>query len=74
MQWWRTGQKKIILSVDSRVDLDRIQKEVAKLGVIAIRIDDAGRTQLPPGTTTALGIQPHNSAEVDKITNPLKLF
>ena len=74
MKWWSIGQKKVILGVDSIKELDQIEKELKKLGMIIARIDDAGRTQLPPGTTTALGVQPQNSKEVEKITSKLKLF
>ncbi len=72
--WWKTGQKKVILGVDSEAELLDIEKQLRATGVIVVKIDDAGRTQLPPNTTTALGIGPHAQKDVDKITMELKLF
>lgn len=72
--WWRTGQMKIILGVDSEDELDSLEKELRSTGVLLVKINDAGRTQLPPNTTTALGIGPHAQQDVEKITNALKLY
>jgi PTH2 family peptidyl-tRNA hydrolase len=72
--WWRSGQKKVILGVDSETELLELEKRLRTTGVIVVKIDDAGRTQLPPNTTTALGIGPHMQKEVEKITSNLKLF
>jgi PTH2 family peptidyl-tRNA hydrolase len=73
-KWWRSGQKKIILAADSEQDLLQLETKLRKTGVIVVKIDDAGRTQLPPNTTTALGIGPYQNKEVDQITSSLKLF
>lgn len=72
--WWNTGQKKIVLAVDSEAKLVALEKKLKSTGVIVVKIDDAGRTQLPPGTSTALGIGPHSQKDVEEITSPLKLF
>ena len=72
--WWRTGQKKVVLAVDSEVELLDLEAKLRATGVIVVKIDDAGRTQLPPGTTTALGIGPHVQKKVEEITSGLKLF
>ncbi|PIX43420.1 peptidyl-tRNA hydrolase, partial [archaeon CG_4_8_14_3_um_filter_38_5] len=37
-------------------------------------IRDAGRTQIPPNTITALGIGPDNEEKIDKIVKNLKLL
>jgi len=72
--WWNTGQKKVVLAVDSEEKLLALEKKLKSTGVIVVKIDDAGRTQLPPGTSTALGIGPHTQKDVEEITSPLKLF
>ncbi|MFX0124707.1 MAG: peptidyl-tRNA hydrolase Pth2 [Candidatus Hodarchaeota archaeon] len=72
--WWNTGQKKVVLSVDSEAELLSLESKLKSTGVILVKIDDAGRTQLPPGTTTALGIGPHAQKDVEELTSSLKLF
>jgi len=72
--WWRTGQKKVVLAAESESELLEIETRLKKTGVVVVKIDDAGRTQLPPNTTTALGIGPSMNKEVDIITSSLKLF
>jgi PTH2 family peptidyl-tRNA hydrolase len=73
-KWWISGQKKVVLAVSSEKDLLEIESKLKATGVVLVRIDDAGRTQLPPGTTTALGIGPHVQKSVEEITSELKLF
>lgn len=72
--WWRTGQKKVVLAAESESELLEMEIRLKKTGVVVVKIDDAGRTQLPPNTTTALGIGPYMNKEVDIITSSLKLF
>ncbi len=72
--WWNTGQKKVVLGVDSEAELVELENKLKSTGVVIVKIDDAGRTQLPPGTTTALGIGPHAQKAVEEITSTLKLF
>lgn len=72
--WWNSGQKKVVLAVDSESELLEFENKLRPTGVIIVKIDDAGRTQLPPNTTTALGIGPHAQKDVEEITSTLKLF
>ncbi len=37
-------------------------------------VADAGLTQIPPGTKTALGVGPWNGAEINAFTSALKLL
>ncbi len=73
-QWWNGGQMKVVLAVDSEAQLEEIEARIRRQGVFVSKINDAGRTQLPPGTTTAIGVGPHNQLEVEKITSTLKLY
>lgn len=72
--WWNGGQMKIVLAVDSEEELNEIENKLRRTGVIISKINDAGRTQLPPNTSTALGIGPHAQIDVERITSSLKLY
>jgi PTH2 family peptidyl-tRNA hydrolase len=43
-------------------------------GYICELIRDAGRTEVEPGTITALGFFPMKSEDIDKLTKKLSLF
>ncbi|TXT67135.1 MAG: Peptidyl-tRNA hydrolase [Promethearchaeota archaeon] len=72
--WLHSGQKKIILKVKSLEELGVIQENLKRETIESALINDAGLTQLSPGTTTALGIGPIESDKIDKITGELKLL
>jgi peptidyl-tRNA hydrolase, PTH2 family len=74
LEWLRTGQKKIVLKVDDEEALIKLCKAFEFKKVPCALVNDAGLTQLAPGTTTALGIGPWHSAEIDIFTDKLKLF
>jgi PTH2 family peptidyl-tRNA hydrolase len=72
--WKREGQKKVVVKVQSERELFELY-EAAKGQVLPCYIvNDAGLTELPPGTTTTLGIGPSPSELIDKITGDLKLL
>ena len=70
--WMGQGAKKIVLKVDDLKDI--LLSEAKKKKMPAAMISDAGLTQLPKGTVTALAIGPTNERELDKITGKLKLL
>jgi PTH2 family peptidyl-tRNA hydrolase len=72
--WINSGQKKIILKAKSLEELEKIHRKLEQAKISNVLINDAGLTQLDPGTTTALGIGPAQSSEIDKITGDLKLL
>jgi peptidyl-tRNA hydrolase (EC 3.1.1.29) len=43
-------------------------------GIPASLIQDAGMTELPPGTITALGLGPSRSEDLDRITGTFPLL
>jgi PTH2 family peptidyl-tRNA hydrolase len=73
-KWWNGGQMKVVLAVESETQLEDVESRIRRLGAFVTKINDAGRTQLPPGTATALGIGPHNQMDIEKITSTLKLY
>ncbi|MBW6451132.1 MAG: peptidyl-tRNA hydrolase Pth2 [DPANN group archaeon] len=72
--WELQGQKKVVLKVNSEEELILIfgKCKNEKLPVSIIR--DAGKTQVTPGTLTAVGIGPAKEAEIDKVVGKLKLL
>ncbi|MCL5011451.1 MAG: peptidyl-tRNA hydrolase Pth2 [Candidatus Marsarchaeota archaeon] len=73
-EWLEEGSKKIVLKVSSEKELIELLDKCKKTGVEACIIADAGFTQIPSGTLTALAIGPDRDEKVDKITSKLKLL
>ncbi|KAM0792874.1 hypothetical protein ACM66B_002637 [Microbotryomycetes sp. NB124-2] len=72
--WERTGQAKVAVKCESEDDLLMLQATAKSLGVCARSIQDAGRTQVEPGSTTVLGIGPAPVRVVNQVTGHLKLL
>lgn len=70
---WLDFQKKVCLKVESEKELLDLYNSVKKELPCAL-IKDAGRTQVEPGTITALGIGPCPENKIDKYTKHLKLL
>ncbi|AWR94325.1 peptidyl-tRNA hydrolase Pth2 [Acidianus brierleyi] len=73
-EWLNEGQPKIVVKVNSIVELNTKIEEAKELGLPISLIEDAGRTQLEPGTVTCGGIGPSEDYLIDKITGDLKLL
>ena len=71
-QWDREGETKIVLKVDLKTMIDFKGWADAE-GIPSYMVQDAGRTQLEPGTKTALAIGPAD-AEKLKPTEELQLM
>lgn len=72
--WKNSGQKKVILKTNTIEELMEVVAKLEKENLSYFLVKDAGLTQLPPGTTTALGIGPALSQDIDKITSDFKLL
>jgi len=73
--WQETGQAKVVVKTDGGEEaLEDLQKQARALGLPVALIHDRGLTQVPPGTTTCLGIGPGPSEDIDKVTGKLKLL
>lgn len=73
-EWLAEGQKKVVLRVGSEIELKELYQEAKDAELPAALVEDAGLTEIPPGTITALGIGPAPSALIDRITGRLKLL
>ncbi len=72
--WLASGQKKIVLKVDDEAALAKLYQAFKYKKIPCAIVNDAGLTQLAPGTTTALGIGPWKNGEIDAYTKALKLL
>lgn len=73
-RWNRMGSKKVVCKVSSENELRGIFQQAQSKNLPTSMINDAGLTQLEPGTTTAIAIGPAPSDQVDSITKSLKLL
>jgi PTH2 family peptidyl-tRNA hydrolase len=73
-RWLMEGQKKVVLKVKDERSLHELKTIAEARGIAAALIQDAGLTELPPGTTTALGLGPARTDEMDRITADLPLL
>ncbi|MBT3416846.1 peptidyl-tRNA hydrolase [Candidatus Woesearchaeota archaeon] len=74
LDWRNMGMKKVILKVEDRKELLKYQRLAKKEKLVASIIKDAGKTEIPAGTMTCLGIGPDKEEIIDKITGKLKIM
>lgn len=73
-KWVFEGQKKVVLEVEDLEELLKYFERAKREGLPVSLITDAGLTEVPPNTKTAVGIGPAPEELVDKITGELKLL
>lgn len=73
-EWVDEGMKKIVLKVSGEKEIKEYLKLAKKEKLHCALINDAGLTQIEPGTITALGIGPDVDEKIDKITGKLRLL
>ncbi len=72
--WYSQGQMKVVLKVQSQRELVEIYNKARSKKLPTSIIYDAGRTQLEPGTLTAVAIGPAPQELIDDITGKLHLY
>jgi len=72
--WLRDGQPKVVLRVPGPEQLDEIVAQAGAAGLPVEIIQDAGRTQLEPGTTTCCAVGPAEASRIDAVTAALSLL
>jgi len=73
-EWVVQGQKKTVVKVSGEKELLQVLAKARDLKLPAVLIEDAGHTQIEPGTKTCVGIGPAPEGEIDRITGELKLM
>ncbi len=73
-EWLDTGEKKIVLKVTDEEALTKLYNAFKFRKVPCALVSDAGMTQLPPGSKTALGVGPWYADKINEFTSGLKLL
>jgi peptidyl-tRNA hydrolase, PTH2 family len=72
--WTRFGQKKIAVVAPTIAEMDELSRRARNVGIPTVFVEDAGLTEVPPGTRTVLGLGPAPPALIDPITGDLALL
>ena len=72
--WLKNGMPKVVLKGENEEYLMKLQTRAEGQGVPAQLIEDAGRTVVPEGTVTCLGLGPAPESDLDRLTGELKLL
>jgi PTH2 family peptidyl-tRNA hydrolase len=72
--WLAEGQRKVVLKAPDERTLFELKVIAERAGISTSLVQDAGMTEIPPGTITALGIGPARSEDLDRITGALPLL
>jgi PTH2 family peptidyl-tRNA hydrolase len=73
-EWIREGQKKVVVRAESLGELKALEAAARRLKLPTALVQDAGMTELPPGTVTCLGVGPGPDNIVDQVTGNLPLW
>ncbi|XP_007946051.1 peptidyl-tRNA hydrolase 2, mitochondrial [Orycteropus afer afer] len=73
-EWEYCGQPKVVVKAPDEETLVELLTHAKMLGLTVSLIQDAGRTQIEPGSRTVLGIGPGPADLIDKVTGHLKLY
>jgi peptidyl-tRNA hydrolase, PTH2 family len=72
--WLEEGMPKVVLQASDEAELHRLLDLAQQHGIPAALIEDAGRTVVPEGTVTCLGLGPAPDEDIDRLTGELKLL
>ena len=72
--WVADGQPKVIVRVDSEAELEAVVARAHSHRLPVETIEDAGRTQLEPGTLTCAAIGPADDDAFEPVTGDLRLY
>ncbi len=69
--WRKEGAKKVVLKVESEEALRKLRDRATQANLVNALVKDAGLTEVPAGTVTALAIGPDEERKIDLITKNL---
>ena len=72
--WLEEGMPKVVVQAADEAELLALLNKAALFGIPALLIEDAGRTVIPAGTITCLGLGPAPDEDIDQVTRELKLL
>jgi PTH2 family peptidyl-tRNA hydrolase len=73
-RWLAAGGTKVVVKAPDEPTIRDLASEAQRAGLPFAVVDDAGRTQVAPGTTTAIGIGPADAGAIDRLTGDLSLY
>lgn len=72
--WLAGSYTKIALVVDDILAMDNLEIQLNEADILYGRVVDEGRTEVPAGTTTALGLQPLPKSVAKQFVGGLRLL
>lgn len=72
--WLQHGMPKIVLAGSSESELKILETQAGEARIAFALIRDAGKTVLPSGTVTCLGLGPANADVINALTKDLRLL
>lgn len=72
--WSAGGQKKIALLSPTLEEMAALEREARTRHIATTWVEDAGLTEVPPGTRTCLGLGPAPASALDAVTGRLDLL
>lgn len=73
-EWLASGEKKVVLRVAGEDALLEVHRRLRRERIPCALVHDAGLTQIPAGSATALCAGPWQEEELDRVTGSLKLL
>ena len=74
VEWLTSGMAKVVLACESQSALQALHELALQAGLPVFLVADAGRTVIPGGTVTCLGIGPALERAIGPLTGALKLL
>lgn len=74
VQWLSSGMAKVVLACESQDALQILHDQAVAARLPVFVVADAGRTVVPSGTVTCLGIGPAREQVIGPLTAALKLL